>query len=1185
MNGETHQNNQLRNYLLGKITHEEEREKIEDRMMRDDDFFEELTIVETEIIEDYVNHRLAADEIENFRKHFLVSAERREKIKFAQALRYHIEGKTKPFQQTAPQRNSPNILFFFRNRFAVPVFAILILLVSAGIYLFLKSADDDKILAQLNKAYKTERPFDARISGLDYAPINNRRGGNDSPIDVNAQNYAERLSLDALDQAQTAQSLHNLGRVYLAEKNFDEAIKQLEASEKIDAGRAKVLSDLGTAYLEKGKTLASDNGKRMELTARSLEYFVRALKIEPALPEALFNRALCFQYLNLPRQAREAWDEYLKIDSSSAWAEEARRNQQMINSSSSQSNAAPEIIRDFLAFYDRSDHENAWQKLSRNREMITGKLIPQQLAVSFLEAEGNEKAKYLAALKYAGELSRQRSGDPFFAEMAKFYAEVPAEKFELLRAAQTAIKKGYELCVKNDFRGALDSFKVASQNFAAADSLNELELAEYWISYCDFQLGDIKQSSNNLKSLAIRAEKKNHQWLLATALSRLANNYTSIGDHSKCISYNENSLKIAEQIDDLYLQQKTLSQISDEYKELKRADKAFEYVQKSFRLFEFAETSPRQKWRTYQSAAQLFIQAKFYSAAVSVNQESLKLNEEQIQEGTFTYWNYYQLSQIYGAQKIFDSALQNADRSIAAAESLKDAAQRAKGTAVTFLNLAHLLRQSGNCEEALAGYDRALELFHSIEFSVENYDAEKGRLLCYAEKQDQASLADKLPKVLQMFEQNRAKILEEQNRNTFFDQEQSVYDLAIDYEAKIGNHERAFDYSEQSRSRSLLDLQKNGAQVSLESETPQIVFGKEISRPLELSVLQARMPDKTKLIQYAVVKDRVLIWLVSKDNFRQYVSEAPAEVLKQAVENFLQAIQVKDTNRQKELSQQLYWILFQPIENDLNPNDEICLIPDKILSHLPFAALISARTGNYLLADYKLLTAPSANVFLISSENARRFERSDTEKVLSVGNPIFDRREFSSLSLLPSARREAITIADYYASSKPLLETEATKATFLKKFPEADIVHFAGHYVVNENAPMLSGFLMTGNGKEGTLTNYELLSLNSSKAKLIVLSACETGIEKYYDGEGMIGAGRTFLALGVPLIVASQWQVDSEATAELMSEFHHRRTQDKISTVEALRLAQLGALRSEREDFRQPFYWAGFGVIGGSANF
>ena len=204
---------------------------------------------------------------------------------------------------------------------------------------------------------------------------------------------------------------------------------------------------------------------------------------------------------------------------------------------------------------------------------------------------------------------------------------------------------------------------------------------------------------------------------------------------------------------------------------------------------------------------------------------------------------------------------------------------------------------------------------------------------------------------------------------------------------------------------------------------------------------------------------------------------------------------------------------------------------------------------------------------------------------MSIGNPTFNQAEYkNTLQPLPAAADEAAEIAKEYAGRAVFTEKSATRQNVKENLKNADVIHFAGHYVINEKTPLLSSLILAGaNKEESNLTNYEIISEKFSRTRLIVLSACDTGIEKYYKGEGMIGASRTFLVADVPLVVASQWSVDSEATKELMIRFHNLRKTEKLSTVEALRQSQIEMLKAEK--FKQPFYWAAFATLGGYASF
>ena len=98
MSAETHETAEIRKYLLGYIQVEEERRKIEERLMLDDDYFEQISMQEEELIQDYVDGHLSADERRRFEKHFFISEERRSKIEFARALRRNIDERQSPIK-------------------------------------------------------------------------------------------------------------------------------------------------------------------------------------------------------------------------------------------------------------------------------------------------------------------------------------------------------------------------------------------------------------------------------------------------------------------------------------------------------------------------------------------------------------------------------------------------------------------------------------------------------------------------------------------------------------------------------------------------------------------------------------------------------------------------------------------------------------------------------------------------------------------------------------------------------------------------------------------------------------------------------------------------------------------------------------------------------------------------------
>jgi CHAT domain-containing protein len=120
---------------------------------------------------------------------------------------------------------------------------------------------------------------------------------------------------------------------------------------------------------------------------------------------------------------------------------------------------------------------------------------------------------------------------------------------------------------------------------------------------------------------------------------------------------------------------------------------------------------------------------------------------------------------------------------------------------------------------------------------------------------------------------------------------------------------------------------------------------------------------------------------------------------------------------------------------------------------------------------------------------------------------------------------------------------------------------------------------------DGVLQAFDFYQLNLSRLRLVVLSACQTGIERYYKGEGAIGLARPFQAAGIPLVVASLWPVESYSSKELMVRFHKYRKSARLSSARALQAAQIDLLKSASAELRNPYNWAAYTIIGGHSNF
>lgn len=1188
----------IREYLLGQLGDHEQR-LLEERLLIEDELAESLDIVEDELIHEYVAEQLNRTEYECFKQNFLATPERRQKYRLARALRRYMATSTQAAISTTTANRSwwPRPLFVSR----VVLFASVMTLLVAGWIVwrgFFYQSPVERGLVALNSAYRQQRPIEARISRLDYAPFATTRGPGGNKVDETGLRRAELSLLDALNNRPTPAAHHALGKLYLARKQFDLALENLELARKDDPNNALIYADLGAALLEKGKSEiaapseSTQAGQGLLDLARSLEYLNKSLQLDGSLVEALFNRALCHEYMGLTNQAAADWREYLNKDPTSPWAEEARQHLsklELMNPTKS----ASQVRSDFIEAYQQRNEQAAWRILSQTREMITGTMIPLQLARSVIRSDKQNRDSTLSALHYAGQMELERAHDPFFSELAQYYANLSSPQEQSLGAALDATAAGYQSCLAGHFDTALDQFEQARTSFHSSQDTWETRIVEYWIAYCYTRTGKLSESTNLLTELADYCESRSYKWLLMQALSWIANNDTLQRDYSQSLAYDTRALVIANEIADTYMQQKILAQVANEYVSLAAPGRALSYIRQALSLTDLYYVSPRQQWRNYNFAADILFDLHIFAAAVEYGRESLRLAQDEFRDPTTIHDSFVRLGRLYGGLENFPEAIHLAEQGLQVSDSLPPGRASETMSAFSHLQLGDLERLSGKYQSALSHYNDAERFYEpaaTTGFSVNYYESRKGRLACYVELNEDVAIESELQSVLQLFEEHRATILEEENRNTFFDKEQSVYDTAIAHAYSRHEPQLAFDYSERFRARSLLDTFHNNGKVTDSVSGVQTVFS-GVAEPLNRSEISTRMPTGVQLVQYAVLPDKLLIWVVSRSDFQAIEQPISAATLNSLVNGFVQLLAAPPSSRHDEtrkLALSLYEVLIKPIELLLDANKTICIVPDKSLTQLSFAALVSSETNDYLVAKYRFLYAPSSSIFILSTEVARKKGTLPFERILTVGNPTFDHQSHPDLSDLPNATREAQTIAGFYRQANQLLGSQANKSTFEREMERSEVVHFAGHYLPDEASPLRSGLLLAVNDRadNGVFTVQEIKERRFTRPRLIVLSACRSELDRYYNGEGAIGIARGFLGAGIPLVVASQWPVDSEATERLMIAFHRLRTQTGLPTTVALQQAQIDLLHnSENPRLREPYYWAAFMVLGGDAPF
>lgn len=266
------------------------------------------------------------------------------------------------------------------------------------------------------------------------------------------------------------------------------------------------------------------------------------------------------------------------------------------------------------------------------------------------------------------------------------------------------------------------------------------------------------------------------------------------------------------------------------------------------------------------------------------------------------------------------------------------------------------------------------------------------------------------------------------------------------------------------------------------------------------------------------------------------------------------------------ISSQLYNYLLGDL--DIAKELNLIIIPDGKLYYLPWEAL-KIPNGNsdeseYLIEKNPISYAQSARLFIdyIDSESKE------------CSNLLLIHPEYESPLIFSSGD---INTEDSAYKIHLLNKKDVTKQKILQAASNADIIHFAGHSLINDDNEMMSE-LDLGKYESEPFRNYEIFDMDL-KATLIVLSSCNSGSGKYARGEGIMNLAQAFQQAGSESVIISLWNVDDKSTSELFSIFYDELANGSNKS-EALRKAKLNILKNGDPLISHPYFWASFTLYG-----
>ena len=420
-------------------------------------------------------------------------------------------------------------------------------------------------------------------------------------------------------------------------------------------------------------------------------------------------------------------------------------------------------------------------------------------------------------------------------------------------------------------------------------------------------------------------------------------------------------------------------------------------------------------------------------------------------------------------------------------------------------------------------------------------------------------------------------------------------------ELQFGNSTTEAPLTARQRKQDLVYLKRELANCVdlIREDYPKYYDLKYADRQWSIQELQTYLSPNQAILQFFFTRDALIVAIIKAGQVNLEVLPRP-EQLKVAVGQYLRAlkdiefIRRNKTQADENLAAYGYWLyekLLLPIQGYLGEEvSKLIIIPDGPLAAIPFEQLLSIHPNMnqsyaawpWLLKKYSISYAYSANHWqqnraqnLRPGHNIRLAAFAPSYAPESGG---FGEEELFELPYTPVEveRIQKIFRGDLW------LDSLATKAAFKSILGQYDVYHLAMHGFIDNEVPLRSylGFQsgkLTGDFEKLLLAELYAFDLD---ARMVVLSACNSGLGRLHESEGMISLSRAFAYGGADAVVMSRWSVADKSTASLMEHFYQQLKQGK-SKDEALRQAKLNYL-AEVDDplFSHPYHWASFVVIG-----
>lgn len=1041
---------------------------------------------------------------------------------------------------------SKSFSFWLRPALGAAVLAVLFVV----IWISLRSLHQRSAEQLLAQAYTERRTMEVRIPGAKYAPLRMARSGENSNFDKpQSLLKAEAIISEGLGKHPTDPDwLDAKARAEILDGSYNDAIRTIQRALESEPDSTDLLTDLGSAYYLRAKSTdrAIDYGNAIEALGK-------ALAKDPKNSIALFNRALACEEMFLYVQAVEDWENYLRIDPQSEWANEANNH-----------------LRALKEKVTRHDENTAKPLLGASQFVQLGTSsialidpraedyldisIEQWLPKAF-SSDLNSRRLNLKAVRLLSGLLVSRHDDYWLSDLIDSSDSIPFVKgVSSLAEALNANAAGDPDAALISAKRAQRSFREASNTAGQLRAEEEIVYAlhrKYRLHACQVQIASTLQAIPRDRYPWIKVQLELEQYACGSSSGQLL---SSARETAQLARYPT-----------LYLRALGFSASSET--DTGALDKGWFWDReglaaywagncRSLRAQHFYDdmsisAQHRGQWWL---AVALELQA-VRAIAASPNRTGEGIERIKLARSTSEVHLWRESSNQYrSALSAFATLSQ--DKSIRAFRATAE---------IGLADVALSQQRLSEAEEHLRyAWENIPPEFHDAETWIVLYRT-TARLK--SQVGDREGAQRSCEAAVLVAEDDLRYVSSEADRARWIRESSDCYRILV--------RERLAENDETS-ALELWEWYRSAGTRTKEPLFPRQTFA-NLDRspslpPLDEVELQLPSMEHETAIVYVRLDEQFGAWIYDNRGIRwkplQAYASLPADALRFGA-------QCADPQSDPSpLGRQLYRAVFEPLLPYLEDDRTLVIETDDVFSSIPFAALLGPD-GRYLIDRFRLAYLPAVG-YRHELREAMKVSRHNFAVV--VGTPLLSPRDQESYTPLPDAEAEAQYVAAQFSNPLLIRGKEATFGRLSNVLPTAEVFHFAGHTRLQ---PGHSGLLLapeSDSNADGSVFSADALeSYKPVNLRLAVLSACATDPANDPDLTSAENLAQAFLREGVPSVVATRWRVDSTATAIIMRSFYRELIAGSTTpaalqvSIEELRRSQL---------YRHPYYWAGLESFG-----